>query len=74
MKLTKLGLLGEISSRRNQEVCLEGRPLVGLDATRDLVFMRALVITCYMIPKYSELFLPLSGSTNTSSVGYAVVL
>ena len=45
--------------------------LVGLDATRDLVFlrfMRAPVIICYMIPEYSELFLPASGSTNASLV------
>jgi len=37
IKLTKV--LGETSSRGTREVCLEGRPLVGLDATRDHVFL-----------------------------------
>ena len=61
MKLIKLGLLGETYSRRIREVCLKGRSLVGLDATRDLIFLWftcTLVTTCYMIPEYSELFFP----------------
>jgi len=61
MKLTKSGLLRETGSRGIRDVCLEERPLVGLDTTRDLVFlwfMCAPVITGYIIPKYNELFLP----------------
>ena len=61
MKLIKLGSLGETGSRRNQGGVLGRATLVGLDSTRVLMFlrfMRAPVITCYMIPEYSELFLP----------------
>jgi len=52
---------GRLVAEEMREMCLEGRPLVGLDATRVLVFLRfirAPVITCYMIPEYNELFLP----------------
>ena len=60
MKLTKSGLLRETGSRENQGGMLGRATLVGLDATRKLVFlwfMHTPVITCYMIPKYSELSL-----------------
>ena len=61
MKLTKPGLMEETGSRRNQGGVLGRATLVGLNATRVLVFlrfMRAPVITCYMISEYNELFLP----------------
>ena len=58
MKLTKPGLLGETIAKEIQGGVL-GRvaPLRALPH-EIFLFMCAPVITCYMIPEYSELFLP----------------
>jgi len=61
MKINQSGVTGGLVAGEIREVFLEGRLLVDLDAIHVLVFlrfMRALVIICYMILKYSELFLP----------------
>ena len=58
MKLTKSGLLGEtIAGKIQGGVLGKTAPLRALPYVI-LLFIRAPVITCYIIPEYSELFLP----------------
>ena len=60
-KINQAGVTGGDCSRENPERCAwKGGSSEGL-TTRVLVFLRfmcTLVITCYMIPEYSELFFP----------------
>jgi len=77
IKLTKPGLLGQTDSRGIREACLEGRPLVGLDAIRDIVFlwfMRAPIITVTWYLGTVKCFSLLSESTNATLIWYTVVL
>ena len=58
-KINQAGVLGGDCSRVNPGRCAwKGDPLWVWMPHVILLFMHAPVITCYMIPEYSELFLP----------------
>jgi len=58
-KINQVGVTGGEYSRKNSGKCVwKGDPLWVWIPHLILLFMRAPVITCYMIPEYSELFLP----------------
>ena len=58
-KINQAGVIEGDCSRRNPGRCAwKGDPLWVWMPHVILLFIRAPVITCYMIPEYSELFLP----------------
>ena len=58
-KINQAGVTGRDYSRRNSGRCAwKGDPLWIWMTHVILLFMHAPIITCYMIPEYSELFLP----------------